>query len=142
MSFGRKVMTRRMVQGVLVALLLMVAGSPAFAQASQIRHERRPAALPQGPLPLAQPGPEYVYFSILDGTPRLLELHHDTEVGTNKPVDVYLFAIELQVMNSDGNLEPEGLIIDNFYTTQAVHPNTAPNPHNPRLQNLEWPRIE
>jgi hypothetical protein len=75
-------MTRRMVQGVLVALLLMVAGSPAFAQSSQIRHERRPAALPQGPLPLAQPGPEYVYFSILDGTPRLLELHHDTEVGT------------------------------------------------------------
>jgi hypothetical protein len=125
-------MARRMVREGLVALLLMVAGSPAFAQASQIRHERRPAALPQGPLPLAQPVPEYVYFSILDGTPRLLELHHDTEVGTNKPVDVYLFAIELQVMNSDGNLEPEGLIIDNFYTAKAVHPNTAPNPHNAR----------
>ena len=62
----------------------------------------------------------------------LLELHHDTEVGTNKPVDVYMFVIELQVMNSDGNLEPVGLQIHNYYTASAVNPNTAPNPHNAR----------
>jgi hypothetical protein len=55
-------MTRRMVQGGLVGLLLIVASSPAFAQASQSRHERRPAALPQGPSPLVQPVPEYVSF--------------------------------------------------------------------------------
>jgi hypothetical protein len=123
-------MTSKTVESIFVGLLLMAAAI--LAQAGQLRHERRPAASPQGPLPLVQPVPEYVYFSILDGTPRLLELHHDTEVGTNKAVDVYMFAIELQVMNSDGNLEPEGLIIDNFYTAKAVHPNTAPNPHNAR----------
>jgi len=55
---------------------------------------------------------------ILDGTPMLLSLHHDTEVGTGKRVDVYDFVIELQVMNSDGNLEPVGLQIHNFYTVQ------------------------
>ena len=64
--------------------------------------------------------------------PILLELHHDTEVGTNKPVDVYLFVIELQVLNSDGNFEPEGLQIFNYYTAEPVNPNTAPNPHNAR----------
>jgi hypothetical protein len=115
-----------------VVLLLIVAALGVFAQAGEIRHERRPAASPQAPLPAEQPAPEYVYFSILDGTPRGLTLHHDTEVGTNKPVDVYVFPIELQVMNSDGNLEPEGLILDNFYTAKPVQPNKAPNPHNAR----------
>jgi hypothetical protein len=115
-----------------VVLLLMVAASVVFGQAGQTRHERRPAASPQAPLPVEQPAPDYVYFSILDGTPRGLTLHHDTEVGTNKPVDVYMFPIELQVMNSDGNLEPEGLILDNFYTAKPVQPNKAPNPHNAR----------
>jgi hypothetical protein len=43
-----------------------------------------------------------------------------------------MFPIELQVLNSDGNLEPEGLIIDNFYTAKAVNPATAPNPYNAR----------
>jgi hypothetical protein len=106
--------------------------SAVFAQVNQIQHQRRPAASEEA-TSISQPKqPDYNYFSILDGTPRLLELHHDTEVRTGKPVDVYLFAIELQVMNSDGNLEPEGLIIDNFYTAQAVRPKTAPNPHNAR----------
>jgi hypothetical protein len=125
-------MTGKTVQSVLVGLLCMLLAAPLFGQVKQTRHERRPPLLPEGAVPLLQPQPAYDFFSILDGTPRLFELHHDTEVGTNKPIDVYVFAIELQVMNSDGNLEPEGLIIDNFYTAKAVHPNTAPNPHNAR----------
>jgi hypothetical protein len=124
-------MTRKLVQAVLVGLLSLVAAAGVLAQ-MKVQHERRPPASPNGPLPLVQPQPAYDYFSILDGTPRALALHHDTEVGTNKPIDVYMFAIELQVMNSDGNLEPEGLIIDNFYTARAIHPNKAPNPHNAR----------
>jgi hypothetical protein len=62
----------------------------------------------------------------------LLELHHDTEVGTGNPIDVYMFVIEMQIMNSDGNLEPEGLQIHNYYTAKAVDPLHAFNPHNAR----------
>jgi hypothetical protein len=123
-------MTRKLVRKVLVGLLLMVVAAGALAQTKRV--QRRPPASPNGPLPLVQPRPAYDYFSILNGTPRVLVLHHDTEVGTDKPIDVYLFAIELQVMNSDGNLEPEGLIIDNFYTAKPIHPSNAPNPHNAR----------
>lgn len=101
-------------------------------QPKQIRHERRPAAKAEAVSTEPQKQPAYEYFSILNGMPILLELHHDTEVGTNKPVDVYQFVIELQVMNSDGDLEPEGLQIFNFYTANAVDPNTAPNPNNAR----------
>jgi hypothetical protein len=61
-----------------------------------------------------------------------LTLHHDTVVGTGQPIDVYVYPIELQVLNSDGNFEPEGLIIDNFYTAKAINPLTAPNPNNAR----------
>jgi hypothetical protein len=119
-----------MLQSVLVGLVLAVVTSSVCAQ--QVRHERRPAAFPQARVPAVQPQPAYDFFSILDGGPKGLTLHHDTEVGTNKPIDVYVFPIELQVLNSDGNLEPEGLIIDNFYTAKAVHPKSAPNPHNAR----------
>jgi hypothetical protein len=101
-------------------------------QPKQIRQQRRPAAKSEAVTTEPQKQPTYEYFSILDGMPILLELHHDTEVGTNKPVDVYQFVIELQVMNSDGDLEPEGLQIFNFYTANAVDPNTAPNPNNAR----------
>ena len=101
-----------------------------LAQAPLVRHERRPAATAKTPASPKQPN--YQYFSILDGTPKGLELHHDTEVGTGDAIDVYMFPIELQVLNSDGNFEPEGLIIDNFYTAKAVNPLTAPNPHNAR----------
>jgi hypothetical protein len=97
----------------------------------QIQHQHRPAIAVTAD-PSSQKQPQYEYFSILDGTPQGLVLHHDTEVGTGKPVDVYLYPIELQVLNSDGNLEPEGLILDNFYTAKAVSPGTAPNPYNAR----------
>jgi hypothetical protein len=117
----------------LVSLAVLLAASSAFAQAKQVRHERRPAATAEASSNAAPPTqPNYIYFSILDGTPKGLVLHHDTEVGTGRLVDVYMFPIELQVMNSDGNLEPEGLIIDNFYTARAVNPLTAPNPNNAR----------
>ncbi|HEX3818925.1 MAG TPA: hypothetical protein VHW45_01265 [Candidatus Sulfotelmatobacter sp.] len=61
--------------------------------------------------------------------PMLLELHHDTEVGTNKPIDVYMFVIEMQVMNSDGNLEPIGLQIHNYYTASLLDPWNDVNRH-------------
>jgi hypothetical protein len=112
--------------------LLALMATPTFSQTAPIHHERRPAAQADS-VPASPPKqPTYQYFSILDGTPMGLTLHHDTEVGTNRPVDVYMYPIELQVLNSDGNLEPEGLIIDNFYTAKAVDPLTAPNPNNAR----------
>jgi hypothetical protein len=118
------------------AITLVFAGMlacSAFGQVKQVRHERRPAALPDAASAATpQKQPNYEYFSILDGMPILLEIHHDTEVGTGKPIDVYQFVIELQVLNSDGNFEPEGLQIFNFYTANPVDPNTAPNPHNAR----------
>ncbi len=114
----------------MVSLIVSLAASSIFAQEKkQVRHERRPAATTPA-TPQAQPN--YSYFSILDGTPKGLWLRHDTEVGTGKPIDVYQFAIELQVLNSDGNFEPVGLIIDNFYTAQAVELTRAFNPHNAR----------
>jgi hypothetical protein len=121
-----------MKRSILVVLAGMLLATSALAQ---VKHKRRPAASAEGVSAAsssAQPQPNYEYFSILDGTPMGLELHHDTEVGTGRPVDVYEFPIELQVMNSDGNFEPEGLILDNFYTATAVDPSTAPNPNNAR----------
>jgi hypothetical protein len=113
-------------------LFALAATASLVAQSRQTRHERRPAALPET-TPASEPKqPTYQYFSILNGTPQGLTLHHDTEVGTGRPIDVYMYPIELQVMNSDGNLEPEGLIINNFYTAKAVNPLTAPNPNNAR----------
>jgi len=143
----------------LLALTGLLGAVPSRAQAKQIRHQRRPAATADTNPAAPQTQPDYVYFSILDGTPMGLQLHHDTEVGTGNAVDVYVFPIEMQVMNSDGNLEPEGLIIDNFYTAAPVSPQTAPNPYNARdcktwntvvlgqLKNrdpkaLTWPYIE
>ena len=120
-------------RGATLLVLIGLLASSALAQEKQIRHERRPAQF-SDPASANEPPkqPNYDYFSILDGMPMLLELHHDSEVGTNKPIDVYMFVIELQVMNSDGNLEPEGLQIHNYYTAKAVSPNTAPNPHSAR----------
>lgn len=111
-----------------MGLAVLLATSLSWAQDAGSRTERRPALSAHG----SQTQPNYDFFSILDGGPKSLVLHHDTVVGTNQPVDVYLLAIELQVMNSDGNFEPEGLIIDNFFTAQAVKPGQAPNPHNAR----------
>jgi hypothetical protein len=122
---------KRQIRLAMVFVVSLLAVSLVSAQDGLVRHERRPAAAAVA-TPAKQSQPNYVFFSILDGTPKGLELHHDTEVGTGRPVDVYVFAIELQVMNSDGNLEPEGLIIDNFYTAKPVQPQRAPNPHNAR----------
>ena len=117
------------------ALALCIVPS-VWAQDAQVRHERRPAAKAAANPMAPQTRPNYQYFTILDGTPKGLWLFHDTEVGTGKPIDVYEFAIELQVLNSDGNFEPVGLIFDNFYTAEAVEPTRAFNPHNARDRKI------
>ena len=111
----------------------MLAIAPIFGQTKQVPEQRRPAAnAPASDVApyKAQDGSGASY--ILDGLPMLLELHHDTEVGTNKPVDVYMFVIEMQIMNSDGNLEPIGLQIHNYYTRWPQDLKTVFNPHNAR----------
>ncbi len=112
--------------------LAAVLVTSSLAQVKKPRQERRPANTSENMTKAIEPPkqPDYIYFSILDGTPVLMQLHHDTVVGTNEPVDVYQYVIELQVMNSDGNFEPEGLQIFNYYTAHAVNPTTAPNPNN------------
>jgi hypothetical protein len=114
------------------AMFIMCMAAAGFTQSKQMRTERNPPAFPDLSQASAPPPaqPSYFYFSILDGLPMNLMLHHDTEVGTNNPIDVYALVIELQVMNSDGDLEPEGLQIFNFYTAKPQNPDTAPNPHN------------
>ena len=117
-----------------LAFLISVAtvfATSVFAQEAQTRQQRRPAASAVASPP-STPAPSGQYFSILDGTPVLPELHHDTEVGTGKPIDVWAFVIELQVMNSDGNLEPEGLQIFNFYTAYPQDRKDDVNPRNAR----------
>ncbi len=94
----------------------------------QVQQQRRPPAIASQ----AQPSDPDGSVFVLDGMPMLLELHHDTEVGTGKPIDVYVFVIEMQIMNSDGNLEPVGLQIHNFFTAKAQDPRNAINPHNAR----------
>lgn len=117
-----------------VVLSAAILAASAAAQVKQVKQERRPALIDENFAKAQQPQkqPTYQYFSILDGQPMLLELHHDTEVGTGRAVDVYQFVIELQVMNSDGNMEPIGLQISNFYTAHAISPTTAPNPNSAR----------
>jgi hypothetical protein len=117
--------------GVLFVVGILVA-SPVFGQGKQPQVLRRPPAVAVAgadtakPKPLDDSGASY----ILDGLPVFLALHHDTEVGTNKPVDVFMLVIEMQVMNSDGNLEPVGLQIHNYYTRYAQDPKNAFNPYN------------
>ncbi len=78
--------------GVLFIVGILVA-SPVFGQGKQPQVVRRPPAVAVAGTETAQPktpdgsGASY----ILDGLPMLLALHHDTEVGTNKPVDVYMW---------------------------------------------------
>jgi hypothetical protein len=125
-------------------LLLFAAllATSALAQVKKTRQERRPANSPENLARSIEPQqqPPYDYFSILDGSPILLELRHDTVAGTNQPIDVYKYVIELQVMNSDGNLEPEGLDIFNFYTAKPVSPSTTPNPNAAR-DCVKWNNI-
>jgi hypothetical protein len=70
------------------------------------------------------------YFSILNGTPMNFQLHHDTRGDTYEPIDVYLMVIEMQVMNSDGNPEPEGLQIYTYITAKPQ--DRGSNSHNAR----------
>lgn len=104
---------------------------PLLGQAKQNRDTRHPAATAEAS-PESAPAPSGEFVSILNGMPMLLELHHDSEVGTHKPIDVYMFVIEMQVMNSDGDLEPVGLQIHNFYTAQPQDTKNDVNPHNAR----------
>lgn len=125
----------RVIGSALVPLVMLMAVSSVFAQETgtsvnaPVRQERRPEAV-QESVPETQTQPNYKYFSLLDGLPMMMELHHDTEAGTGKPIDVYLLVIEMQVMNSDGAREPIGLQIGNFYTARAMDPQTAWNPNN------------
>lgn len=118
----------------LMAMLGILSATLVFAQGNQMQTQRLPAAdtPAKSEKPLAKASDRAGSFYILNGLPMLLELHHDTEVGTNKPVDVYLFVIEMQVMNSDGDREPIGLQIGNFYTKWPQEPARANNPHNAR----------
>ncbi|MGC2477159.1 MAG: hypothetical protein WA485_22670 [Candidatus Sulfotelmatobacter sp.] len=129
-------------RGVFIFVLAALLATSAMAQPKRTKTERRPANNSEnlGRAIEPQKQPPYDYFSILDGTPVLMQLRHDTVAGTNQPIDVYKFVIELQVMNSDGNFEPEGLQIFNYYTAQAISPNTAPNPNSAR-DCVKWNSI-
>ena len=78
---------RRMFLLLFAALL----ATSALAQVKKTGQERRPANSPENLARSIEPQkqPPYDYFSILDGTPVLMTLHHDTVVGTNQPIDVY-----------------------------------------------------
>jgi hypothetical protein len=127
--------------GLLVMVGVLLA-APVFGQARQPRTQRRPAAnAPASDVAPSKTQDGAGSSYILDGLPVLLTLHHDTEVGTNKPVDVYAFVIELQVMNSDGDLEPEGLQIFNFYTAWPQDARGDINAHNARDCKL-WAKLQ
>jgi hypothetical protein len=118
----------------LLAMVGLLTATPVFAQGNPLQVQRRPAADAAAKSDKKQfKGADGAgSYYILDGLPIQLTLHHDTEVGTNKPVDVYAFVIELQVMNSDGDFEPEGLQIFNFYTAQPQDRRDDVNPRNAR----------
>jgi hypothetical protein len=118
-------------------LSLLVAGilltAPVFGQGKPVKIERRPAAnAPATDTSQSRKPNDTGAYYILDGLPMLVELHHDTEVDTNKPIDVYMFVIEMQIMNSDGDLEPEGLQIHNYYTKWPQDLRNDFNRHNAR----------
>ena len=73
-------------RSVALFFMLLVAGlctTQLFAQTKQVKHTRRPAANAEASQPSASK-PSGDFFSILDGMPMLLELHHDTEVGNEQ----------------------------------------------------------
>jgi hypothetical protein len=117
--------TRRTLSvGFAAVAILTVAG-----QAQTPRSERRPPAVARPAAAKSQPTDWDGSVFVLDGLPMVLNLHHDTVAGTNEPVDVYDLAIEMQMMNSDHNPEPVGLIIHNFF---SAHPLDRKNDINPR----------
>src|SRR5260221_13200291 len=91
--------------GLLFIVAILVA-SPVFGQGKQPKVLRRPPAVAEAGKDTAKPktpngsGASYV----LNGLPMYLALHHDTEFGTNKPVDIFMLLIEIQIMNSDGKI--------------------------------------
>ena len=117
----------------LAAILISVfMASSAFAQdGKQPTPTRRPPADAQPNSHSPKTGGQGPWW-ILDGMPMLYERHHDTEVGTNKPIDVDVLVIEMQVMNSDGNFEPVGLQIHNFFTAHPQDPLNDFNRFNAR----------
>src|SRR5215471_6035613 len=121
-----------MKQGMWLAVLFSavmctsVFAQDASAQNQEQKIQRRPAFDAQIRTEKPKTGGQGPWW-ILDGMPMLYERHHDTEVGTNKPIDVDVLVIEMQVMNSDGNFEPIGLQIHNFFT---AHPQDAQNDFN------------
>ncbi len=129
------------IRSLLLLLVGILAASALFAQSKPIQIQRRPPALPDASqktqsTPAAGDGSVFV----LNGMPMLLALHHDTELGTNRPIDVYMFVIEMQIMNSDGNFEPVGLQIHNYYTASALDRNNDVYPNGARDCKL-WNRI-
>jgi len=126
----------RVTGSALVAFATLWMTSSAFPQDTQdatadiqVRQERHPDAT-EASVAETQKQPTYRYFSMLDGVPMALELHHDTEARTGKPIEVYLMVIEKQVMNSDGQREPIGLQFGNYYTAKPMDPQTAWNANN------------
>ena len=115
-----------------MAMLGMLSATLVFAQGKQLQTQRSPAANAEATTDKAPADPQSggEPYHILNGLPTLLRLHHDTEVGTNNPVDVYALVIEMQVMNSDGQREPIGLQIFNFYTKFPQDPKHVANPNN------------
>lgn len=115
-----------------MAMLGMLSATLVFAQGKQLQTQRSPAANTEATTDKAPADPQSggEPYHILNGLPTLLRLHHDTEVGTNNPVDVYALVIEMQVMNSDGQREPIGLQIFNFYTKFPQDPKHVANPNN------------
>jgi hypothetical protein len=112
-------------------LFSVVMASSVFAQDKGQKIMRRPPADAQVQTQRPNTGGQGPWW-ILDGMPMLYERHHDTEVGTNKPIDVDELVIEMQVMNSDGNLEPVGLQIHNFFTAHPQDPQNDFNRFNAR----------
>jgi hypothetical protein len=113
----------KLMNSALAAAVTVLIASSAFSQESY-------PTLAEAVASQTQQQPTYEYFSMLDGTPMDLQLHHDTEVGTGKRIDVYQLVIEKQTMNSDGMREPIGLQFGYLYTAKAVDPATAWNPNN------------
>jgi|SRR5580658_1688509 hypothetical protein len=116
--------------GLLVMVGMLVAAT-VLGQGKQMQIRRQPLA----DAPASEQAAPSVFREtpardVLNGVPIQLEVHHDTEVRTHKPVDVYALTIERQTMNSDGDWEPIGLQVISFYTRYAQDPLSDANPHN------------
>jgi hypothetical protein len=110
-----------------VLSFVVFAASAAFAQNKPSQELRRPAAGSNAQQSQPQDSDGSVFFQ--NGLPMLFKVHHDTEVDTGRAVDVDELVVELQVMNSDGNPEPVGLQIHDYFTAQAQDPKNAFNKH-------------